>query len=363
MKDFFDTIPDTVQCDLIPDEKRRKVNAVLSPDTAELLCHFEIHKWATNVREKGWASWGGYLVANMLCVQIVLLGIAIQFYLHGKWGFQYQSKNSEDGDVSQVDGETWRTTESAVVRCIVKSWRPEATEAEQIKGSEDTTRKPHTTAGENDSQDSDDGSVMDDSEGQLEAENYVVQEAAEEAPSSVKGKSAESSPSRADQKGDGPSKNDVEPADFEDWSNKFTEWDLAKYLEEDPDVFPRHEKEKLNSVPKEDKKEPDILSQQKEHGGQSNYFEPAKPNNLSAFSEPDEGRGSDDWKGEDEMKDVDGRKDVDKEDVTTRIQVPFQSRQKNDQRQSASGWPTFWSLEPSLSLHFCSCIRTPRMCT
>ncbi|KAF2396079.1 hypothetical protein EJ06DRAFT_242163 [Trichodelitschia bisporula] len=131
---------------VIPNEEKWEVNAVLTPDTYKLLRKFELDSWSLSIREAGQINLLDYQAINCLWIQILVLDIAIQFLIHGHWGFEAMqdakgdamlanlkkakaSANGQDaGELVRLHNplycESWGKKEAAVVGGIVKAWRP-----------------------------------------------------------------------------------------------------------------------------------------------------------------------------------------------------------------------------------------------
>ncbi|KAG7406357.1 hypothetical protein Forpe1208_v013582 [Fusarium oxysporum f. sp. rapae] len=145
MYDIFKAMPEEVQRDLVPDEGVWEVNALLIPETARLLMDFNIDAWASSIVEANQTLLISFKAINCLWIQIIVLDIAIQFFLHGHWGFEpvedpkdqiakkdfikllRSSKRArEEAPKPQYDpfyNETWGRKEAFVVQGIVRAWR------------------------------------------------------------------------------------------------------------------------------------------------------------------------------------------------------------------------------------------------
>jgi hypothetical protein len=145
MRDVYDAIPKSVQREIVPDEQKWAVNAVLSPDTARLLKTFELDKWATSIQEANQTFLISFKAINCLWIQILILDVAIQFFIHGHWGFEPMDNSKEDAEFAKAMKfikqsrkhdteekfrlynpfycESWGQKEAAVVGGIVRAWR------------------------------------------------------------------------------------------------------------------------------------------------------------------------------------------------------------------------------------------------
>jgi len=145
MYDVFKAMPNEVQRDLVPNEDVWEVNALLIPETVRLLKDFNIDAWAGSILEANQTLLISFNAINCLWIQIVILDVAIQFFLHGHWGFEpmedprdreaqayflkllRSGKLTDDGapkpQYNPFYNESWGRKEAAVVQGIVRAWR------------------------------------------------------------------------------------------------------------------------------------------------------------------------------------------------------------------------------------------------
>lgn len=148
MYELFSAMPDEVKRDLVPDEDRWQVNALLTPETARLLRDFDVDAWAASIMEANQTFLISFNAVNCLWIQVIVLDIAIQFFLHGHWGFEVMEDPKEreaqqelirllkrrrmtPAEVEQARAvgfdpwyaEAWGRKEAAVVQGIVRAWR------------------------------------------------------------------------------------------------------------------------------------------------------------------------------------------------------------------------------------------------
>lgn len=143
MRDLYDAVPIEIQRAIVPDEQQWAVNAILTPDTAKLLKTFEPDKWSASIREANETELISFKAINCLWIQILVLDIAIQFYIRGHWGFEPMRNAKEESEmerlVSNLEAEnfaeivrvynpyfneSWGLKEAAIVSGIVRAWRP-----------------------------------------------------------------------------------------------------------------------------------------------------------------------------------------------------------------------------------------------
>lgn len=145
MHDLYKSMPEDVQRDVVPNENVWEVNAVLIPETVRLLKNFNIDAWAASILEANQTLLISFNAVNCLWIQIIVLDVAIQFFLHGHWGFE-PMENPRDAEAAaafvrmlrsgtpadkgtpgpQYDPyyfESWGREEAAVVQGIVRAWR------------------------------------------------------------------------------------------------------------------------------------------------------------------------------------------------------------------------------------------------
>ncbi|KAK4446745.1 hypothetical protein QBC34DRAFT_145044 [Podospora aff. communis PSN243] len=131
LKLHFDLIPQKLQTEIIPQPAKWSASIVLARETLELLKGFEISRWAAEVTEKQKASFNMYKALNLIWCQIIILDIAIQFFIKGQWRFE-PSGGPELSSGDPLRTEIWGKQEAAVVQSIVKAWRPSHTAADYI---------------------------------------------------------------------------------------------------------------------------------------------------------------------------------------------------------------------------------------
>jgi hypothetical protein len=108
------------------------------------LSTFELDKWSTSIREANETGLISFQAINCLWIQILLLDVAIQFYIHGHWGFEPMKSLKEEAELANVaklfdEGnpeaaeklrlydplycESWGQKEASIVAGIVRAWR------------------------------------------------------------------------------------------------------------------------------------------------------------------------------------------------------------------------------------------------
>lgn len=142
MREIYDGIPLSVQRDIILDENQWQARAVLTPETVKLLKLFEVNNWAKDIMETRQTFLIAFRAPIALWIQILILDVAIQFLIHGHWGFEpmVDLKETEELEhalkrkdhdllIEKLEiyppyfREAWGRKEAAVVQAIVRAWR------------------------------------------------------------------------------------------------------------------------------------------------------------------------------------------------------------------------------------------------
>lgn len=248
LKAHFDLMPVKLQDEIIPEHAKWKVSIVLVKETLDLLKEFEVSRWAAEVTEKQYASFNMYKALNLIWCQIIVLDIAIQFFIKGQWLFQ-PIENGDSGGVEEMmrrirqgkpisdlleridpfRTEHWGKQEAAVVQSIAKAWRPPNTTADYIQ------RKSKTLPGQFQGE-AEDGN--DDDQGGAEGDDEAAPPSADGDKTSDDEDLERDPEDAAATTSNTPSNGTMPNEKDQPQSLAFQDWQLAKHLEKNDKVFP-----------------------------------------------------------------------------------------------------------------------------
>jgi hypothetical protein len=82
MKDIYNKCPPEVKEDIKASTTQWDIQAILTPENFNLLRHFTVYSWSKSAKEIQ-RDTVAFEYTNLLWIQVVLLDIAIQFFLRG----------------------------------------------------------------------------------------------------------------------------------------------------------------------------------------------------------------------------------------------------------------------------------------